>query len=165
MYRARDFIVKSLEKTLGARLLGVFDKSAETLKIGGEKLSNQALRGEFSETLILEQGLKFKVNFAVGQKTGFFLDQRENRKILKSFSAGRRVLNAFSYTGAFSAYALAGGASFIESVDASEWALENLRHNLALNLIGCLDLSCEFQEFQLSAPPLKLQYKMPYPSN
>ncbi|MEO8381250.1 MAG: class I SAM-dependent rRNA methyltransferase [Acidobacteriota bacterium] len=86
-----------------------------------------------TKTQILESGLRFVVDPREGQKTGFFLDQRENRRLAGSLSADRRVLNLFSYTGAFGVYAAAGGASFVRNVDISAKAIEVARENHALN--------------------------------
>lgn len=83
--------------------------------------------------IIKENGLKFLIDFEKGQKTGFFLDQRDNRSLLKHYSAGKKVLNAFSYTGGFSVYALAGGAANVHSVDISREATEQCEENVALN--------------------------------
>lgn len=87
-----------------------------------------------TELTVREHGLRFKVDIETGQKTGFFLDQRENRKLVQQFSAGKRVLNAFSYTGGFSVYALAGGAASVDSVDSSEPALALAEENVRLNI-------------------------------
>ncbi len=98
-------------------------------------LENGFLTGETSEThcTILENGLTFKIDFEKGQKTGFFIDQRDNRALLKSYSRGRSVLNTFSYTGGFSVYALAGGAAHVHSVDVSKDAVQMGDTNVALN--------------------------------
>ncbi|HUR82943.1 MAG TPA: class I SAM-dependent methyltransferase [Thermoanaerobaculia bacterium] len=90
-------------------------------------------RLEDSATEILESGLRFKVNPAEGQKTGFFLDQRENRRLARTLAGGRRVLNLFSYSGAFGVYAGAGGASSVTNVDVSAAAIAAARENSALN--------------------------------
>lgn len=89
--------------------------------------------GDGGERTFQENGLRFHVDIATGQKTGFFLDQRDNKSLLKRHSNGRRVLNAFSYSGAFSVYALAGGASSVESVDISAAAAEMANRNVTLN--------------------------------
>ncbi len=90
-------------------------------------------RGMTPETTILESNLKFRVNPAVGQKTGFFLDQRENRRLARNLAGGKRVLNLFSYSGAFGVYAAAGGAASVTNVDISAPAIEHARENHALN--------------------------------
>ncbi len=86
-----------------------------------------------SEIEIRESGLRFGVNVMEGQKTGFFLDQRENRRAIRNYCAGRRVLNCFSYTGGFSVYAASAGAKSVTSVDISKPAMEQCRKNFALN--------------------------------
>ncbi|MGZ5282729.1 MAG: class I SAM-dependent rRNA methyltransferase, partial [Bacteroidia bacterium] len=82
---------------------------------------------------VLEHNLQFEVDFIEGQKTGFFIDQRENRALLRTFSQGKKVLNTFSYTGGFSVYALAGGAELVHSVDISADALAVCDRNVLLN--------------------------------
>jgi len=84
-------------------------------------------------TTIVENGVRFEVDPAAGQKTGFFLDQRENRALTRDLASGRRVLNLFSYTGAFGVYAAAGGATFVENVDGSDVAIEQAKRNHDLN--------------------------------
>jgi 23S rRNA (cytosine1962-C5)-methyltransferase len=108
----------------------------------GEGPPSQERRGSFavsaaqddsSSTQILESGLKFHVDPAEGQKTGFFLDQRENRRLARSLAGGKRVLNLFSYSGAFGVYAAAGGATSFTNVDVSARAIETARENASLN--------------------------------
>jgi 23S rRNA (cytosine1962-C5)-methyltransferase len=96
----------------------------------------QVLRGDGLESpvIFLENGLRFEADVLRGQKTGFFLDQRENRKIVETFAKGKRVLNAFSFSGGFSLYAARGGATSVSSLDISAHALESARRNFALNL-------------------------------
>ncbi|MBK9450037.1 MAG: class I SAM-dependent rRNA methyltransferase [Bacteroidetes bacterium] len=91
------------------------------------------IKGEEAERTFTENGVSFYVDIATGQKTGFFLDQRDNKTLLKSMAKGRRVLNAFSYSGAFSVYALAGGAVSVDSVDISASAAELATRNVMLN--------------------------------
>jgi len=91
---------------------------------------------------ILERGSKFLVDVYAGQKTGFFLDQRENRKLLSEFSSGKKVLNTFCYTGGFSVYALQGSAALVHSVDASEKAIELTRKNIELNGFSATQHEC-----------------------
>lgn len=94
------------------------------------------------EIVILENGLQFKVSVATGQKTGFFLDQRDMRLLIKTLSSGKNVLNCFAYTGGFSVYALAGGATKVDNVDISEEAILFARQNMKLN--GFSESKCGF---------------------
>lgn len=125
MGRCADTIVQALREVLGSKLTGIYDKSAEE---GGSYLWGEPGPREF-----FENGHRFLVDWESGQKTGFFLDQRDNRALLKSLCAGRKVLNCFSYTGGFSIYALAGGAVEVVSVDSSQAALATLEENLKRN--------------------------------
>ena len=110
----------------------VFESSSRPVdEEGGRDSTTRRL--EDSKTLILESGLRFHVDPVEGQKTGFFLDQRENRRMARTLSNGKRVLNLFSYTGAFGVYAAAGGASSVTNVDISARAIEMARENHALN--------------------------------
>jgi 23S rRNA (cytosine1962-C5)-methyltransferase len=102
-------------------------------RVDEEGGSSTTGRLDDSSTEILESGLKFRVNPAEGQKTGFFLDQRENRRLARTLAGGRRVLNLFSYSGAFGVYAAAGGAASVTNVDVSAHAIEAARENAALN--------------------------------
>lgn len=99
----------------------------------GKKIESEWLKGERGLFEFKENGLLFQVDIEEGQKTGFFLDQRENREQVAEFAKGKRVLNAFSYTGAFSLYALRGGAEYVESVDISAKAVEASREIINLN--------------------------------
>lgn len=125
-------LVEALKKVLGSSLKSIYSKSESTHK--GSQEANHQLYGETaSDTLITENGVSFEVNWQEGQKTGFFLDQRDNRFLLQTLAAGKTVLNTFCYTGGFSLHALAGGASQVTSVDISSRAIEmtekNLKHN------------------------------------
>lgn len=91
------------------------------------------IEGKVEETIVKENGISFHVNWTKGQKTGFFLDQRDNRSLLGKYSAGKRVLNTFCYTGGFSMYALTHGATTVSSVDSSAYAIEGLEKNLEVN--------------------------------
>ncbi len=91
------------------------------------------LKGSATETRVTENGCSFMVNWTKGQKTGFFIDQRDNRQLLQSYSKGRKVLNAFSYSGGFSAYAAKGGATSVDSVDSSSSAIAWCDENMELN--------------------------------
>jgi 23S rRNA (cytosine1962-C5)-methyltransferase len=109
----------------------VFSKSKESLHDKG--IEDSYLLGGKQEDVFLENGLKFKVDWELGQKTGFFIDQRENRRLLGTMSEGKKVLNAFSYTGGFSIYALAGGASEVVSLDSSAKAIALANENASIN--------------------------------
>lgn len=133
MQRARDQIVRALEEVLGERLGAIYDKSEATL--GGEREGARATRiREGAESgIITEHSHRFHIDIPGGQKTGFFLDQRDNRALVGRYARGRNVLNCFAYSGGFSVYALAGGAHLVHSVDASKPAVELLRRNIELN--------------------------------
>ena len=138
MFRAKKQITEALQKVYGSTLKAVYDKSSGTapFKAGLELIDGYLYRCEgFSddEQVVLENGHKFLVNWTEGQKTGFFLDQRENRALVGSLARGRNVLNLFCYTGGFSIYALASGAAHVDSVDSSKKAMMMVDRNVALN--------------------------------
>ena len=138
MFRAKKQISDALQKVYGPSLKAVYDKSSGTapFKAGLELIDGYMYRSEgFSddEQTVLENGHKFIVNWTEGQKTGFFLDQRENRALVGSLAKGRNVLNLFCYTGGFSIYALANGALHVDSVDSSKKAMMMVDRNVALN--------------------------------
>ena len=134
MYRNLDAIVKSLQKVLGQNMVSIYDKSESTMpRKGPIKVTNSNLMGDASESTVLENGLSFKVNWTGGQKTGFFVDQRENRELVRKLAQGRKVLNMFSYTGGFSVYALSGGAELVHSVDSSAPAIDLVNENMSMN--------------------------------
>jgi 23S rRNA (cytosine1962-C5)-methyltransferase len=134
MYHARRDITEALKELLGERLLAVYDKSEETLpKHSDIGAKNEYLFGEKGEGLVNENGCRFYVDWESGQKTGFYVDQRENRKMLKEFVKGKKVLNTFSYTGGFSISAIKAGAGIVHSVDSSAKAIDLLNRNLQLN--------------------------------
>ena len=138
MFRAKKLISDALQKVYGPSLKAVYDKSSGTapFKAGLELIDGYMYRSEgFSddEQTVLENGHKFIVNWTEGQKTGFFLDQRENRALVGSLAKGRNVLNLFCYTGGFSIYALANGALHVDSVDSSKKAMTMVDRNVALN--------------------------------
>lgn len=120
---------------VGKALGAAFGDSLRTIYhlTHGREGTGEYLLGSESETEVLEHGKRFLVNWESGQKTGFFLDQRENRRLLGELSRGKRVLNTFCFTGGFSAYAGAGGADEVVSVDSSKPALELLERNMSLN--------------------------------
>jgi len=130
MHRDRNEIAKAIEETL-PDITAIYYKSQATLQV---KTENEYLLGMAATPhLILEHGNKFLVDWEEGQKTGFFLDQRENRKLLGEMAKGRSVLNTFCYTGGFSVYALQAGATTVHSVDSSEKAIALTRKNIELN--------------------------------
>lgn len=138
MFRARKQICSALQAVYGSSLKAVYDKSSGTapFKAGLDLIDGYLYRKEGftdDEQIVLEGGHKFIVNWTEGQKTGFFLDQRENRALVERYAAGRRVLNLFCYTGGFSVYALAGRAVHVDSVDSSARAMELVEKNVVLN--------------------------------
>lgn len=131
---ARHAIAKALVDVMGEYVEHVYYKSETTLPfkahLGQE---NGFLYGGGNENIGIENGLKFHVDWLKGQKTGFFIDQRDNRALLERYSKGRSVLNMFCYTGGFSVYAMRGGARLVHSVDSSAKAIDLTRRNIALN--------------------------------
>ena len=160
MFRARKQISDALQKVYGPELKAVYDKSSGTapFKAGLELIDGYMYRREgFSddEQVVLENGHKFLVNWTEGQKTGFFLDQRDNRALVGSLSKGRNVLNLFCYTGGFSIYALAAGALHVDSVDSSKKAMMMVDKNVALNGFDeskHTSLCCDAIDYLKSAP-------------
>lgn len=134
MYLIRENLVNALHEVLGDHLKAVYDKSAKTLPFKAEiEPKDGFLFGDNTETEVLENGLKFKVDWETGQKTGFFIDQRENRLLVQKYAQNRDVLNMFCYTGGFSFYAMKGGANLVHSVDASAKAIDLTNENVELN--------------------------------
>ena len=137
MYLIREELVKALQEVLGDKLKAVYNKSEKTLPFKADVKSEDGyLYGSESETEVQEYGLRFKVDWEKGQKTGFFVDQRENRKLVQDYSKGRDVLNMFCYTGGFSFYAMQGDAKSVHSVDASAKAIDLTDENVELNFPG-----------------------------
>ncbi len=133
----RKEIAKALMKVMGNRIEHVFYKSETTLPFKAELgQENGFIIGGSDDNTALENGLKFHVDWLRGQKTGFFVDQRENRSLLEKYARGKRVLNMFCYTGGFSFYAMRGGAEQVHSVDSSGKAIELTRANVELNFPG-----------------------------
>ncbi|MDR1273458.1 MAG: class I SAM-dependent rRNA methyltransferase [Odoribacteraceae bacterium] len=134
MYLVRASIARALVEVMGDRLVAIYDKSESTLPFkAGLAPRNEYLHGQADQHVALENGLKFHVDWLEGQKTGFFVDQRENRVLLEKYARGKRVLNMFCYTGGFSCYAMRGGANLVHSVDASTRAIELTNKNVGLN--------------------------------
>ena len=138
MFRAKKQISDALRVVYGDQLKAVYDKSSGTapFKAGLELIDGYLYRREdfhANELAVLENGQKFLVNWTEGQKTGFFLDQRDNRALVGSVARDRNVLNLFCYTGGFSIYALANGAAHVDSVDSSKKAMMMVDRNVELN--------------------------------
>lgn len=134
MHMARKVIASALIKVMGEQIRHVYYKSETTLPYKAELgQENGFLFGGSTENIGIENGLKFQVDWLKGQKTGFFIDQRDNRLLLESYSLGRKVLNMFCYTGGFSVYAMRGGAEEVSSVDSSAKAIELTKQNVLLN--------------------------------
>ena len=134
MHNNRFDICKALIKIMGDRIEQVYYKSETTLPYKAELgQENGFVYGSTEEDVAIENGLKFHVDWLKGQKTGFFIDQRENRSLLEHYAKGRSVLNMFCYTGGFSVYAMRGQAKLVHSVDSSAKAVELTNQNIALN--------------------------------
>ncbi len=134
MYLVKQEICDALVRVYGNKLVAVYDKSKEALsKSGIHEGDDSFLYGSSTELIIKENGHNFQIDFIEGQKTGFFLDQRDNRALLGHYSKGMKVLNTFCYTGGFSIYALAAGATHVTSLDASKRAIDAVQKNLLLN--------------------------------
>ncbi len=138
MHRQRQLIADALRQVFGEKLTAVYDKSADTLP--AKYTENQqngylwsAMTDPQGTAVISENGTLFRVDWETGQKTGFFLDQRDNRRLLQDYAAGKSVLNTFCYTGGFSCYALRAGARLVHSVDSSARAMELTAQNVTLN--------------------------------
>ena len=137
MHVSRHEIVKALISVMGNRIAHVFYKSETTLPYKAQlEQENGFLYGGSDDNTAVENGLRFHVDWLKGQKTGFFVDQRENRALLERYARGRTVLNMFCYTGGFSFYAMRGGARLVHSVDSSGKAIELTNANVALNFPG-----------------------------
>lgn len=134
MHMQRKDIARQLRTLYGDKLTRIYYKSETTLPYKAD-LSEESgfLYGKASDVVATENGLKFYIDWLKGQKTGFFIDQRDNRSLIEKYSQGKKVLNMFCYTGGFSVYALRGGASTVHSVDSSERAIEMTNRNIALN--------------------------------
>lgn len=130
----KDNIAAAIKRVFGESLKSIYDKSAETLsKHFSGKTENGFLHGSGGEIVVKENGNLFKVDFVNGQKTGFFIDQRDNRALLGDYCKGKMVLNTFSYTGGFSVYAAKAGAKLVHSVDVSAPAIDLCNQNIDLN--------------------------------
>ena len=137
IHDAKPQIVEALKNLYGSTLLAVYDKSADAMarQTSLDDLQDAYLWGNSGRVVAKENARSFVVDWEHGQKTGFFLDQRDNRSLLTNFVQGKRVLNTFCYTGGFSVYALTAGAAHVDSVDCSQQALDILGENLTQNSI------------------------------
>lgn len=135
MYLQRTEITEAIKLVLGKSLIAVFDKSKKTLPFKADISSKDGyIIGEMPENHeVKEYGLRYSIDWVEGQKTGFFIDQRENRRLVKEMATGRDVLNMFCYTGGFSIAAMGGGANTVHSVDSSAKAIELTNINSGLN--------------------------------
>ena len=137
MHVCREDICRALIEVMGGRIKHVYYKSETTLPYKAELgQENGFIYGKTENDVALENGLKFHVDWLRGQKTGFFVDQRENRSLLEHYAKGKSVLNMFCYTGGFSVYAMRGQAKLVHSVDSSAKAVELTNRNIELNFPG-----------------------------
>ena len=136
MHLCRKEIARALVDVMESRISHVYYKSETTLPFMTADDMNGFLYGNSDDNIATENGLKFRVDWLKGQKTGFFVDQRENRSLLEHYARGKRVLNMFCYTGGFSFYAMRGGAELVHSVDSSAKAIELTKQNVELNFPG-----------------------------
>ena len=134
MHKDRKILASALKNVMGDEVHNIFYKSETTLPYKADLgQENGFLLGNDTEDIAIENGLKFHVDWLKGQKTGFFVDQRDNRSLLEHYSKGRKVLNMFCYTGGFSFYAMRGGAEIVHSVDSSQKAIDLTKANVTLN--------------------------------
>ncbi|MFZ4401226.1 MAG: class I SAM-dependent rRNA methyltransferase [Bacteroidales bacterium] len=135
MFLMKEIFAKVLKDSLGDSLKCIYNKSDTTLAQGENKESSNAylFGSRSSDIIIKEYDNQYIIDIEQGQKTGFFIDQRENRKLLEKYCDGKKVLNVFAYTGGFSIAALKGGASMVHSVDSSQKAIDLTEKNIALN--------------------------------
>ena len=137
MHYCRQKICDALVDVMGGRIKNVYYKSETTLPYKAHLGEEDGfIHGRTDDNVAVENGLKFRVDWLRGQKTGFFVDQRENRSLLEKYATGKSVLNMFCYTGGFSVYAMRGGAKLVHSVDSSAKAIELTNANVALNFPG-----------------------------
>ncbi len=138
MHLDRMEIAAALSEVMDDTVQNIYYKSETTLPFKADLLAteNGFIRGGSVDNVAMENGLKFHVDWLKGQKTGFFVDQRENRRLLERYAAGRNVLNMFCYTGGFSFYAMRGGARLVHSVDSSSKAIDLTDENVQLNFPG-----------------------------
>ncbi|MBQ8366548.1 MAG: class I SAM-dependent rRNA methyltransferase [Alistipes sp.] len=136
MYRERQMIAEAIRRAYGDGIEAIYDKSSQTLPFKADLGAIDGYlwgRAETAKSIVLENDMQFYVNWEEGQKTGFFIDQRENRDLVRQYARGRKVLNTFCYTGGFSVAALRGGAKEVVSIDLSERAVKLAEENVELN--------------------------------
>lgn len=149
MFLIRELLAKALKDIMGDDLDSVYEKSEATVPFKANLgAKNGYLLGNGSTDYVTEYGNKFLVDWVEGQKTGFFVDQRENRKLVEHYSKGKDVLNVFCYTGGFSVYSLRGGAKSVHSVDSSEKAVRLTDENVKLNFPDAAHTSSEVDAFE-----------------
>lgn len=138
MFRIKEELAKALKEIYGNELVSVYDKSEGTIPFKAQiQPKNGYILGEGQPEAVSEYNNFFKVDWVEGQKTGFFIDQRENRKLVETYAKDKDVLNVFGYTGGFSIYALRGQAKTVHSVDSSQKAIDLTNLNVALNFPDC----------------------------
>lgn len=138
MFRIREELANVLKDIYKDKLIAVYDKSESTIPFKAQiQPKNGYIIGGAQPESVSEYNNLFRVDWIEGQKTGFFIDQRENRKLVEAYSKGKDVLNVFGYTGGFSIYALRGGANTVHSVDSSQKAIDLTNENVELNFPGC----------------------------
>ncbi len=135
VYFNREVIAAAIMRVMGSEIDAVYDKSSGTVPASCEIDVKDGFIGVagLDQSVVLENGLKFNINWREGQKTGFFIDQRDNRALVGTFAKGRNVLNTFCYTGGFSVYAAAAGAKSVVSIDSSAKAIDLANQNIELN--------------------------------
>jgi len=134
MHRQKELFSEILKDLLGNSLKAVYDKSSSSLPYNASvEKEDGFIYGDAKNHMVREDGLSFQVDWETGQKTGFFIDQRENRRLLKTYARNAKILNLFGYTGGFSVYAVAGGCQSVDSVDSSAAATELAEKNMKLN--------------------------------
>jgi len=149
MHQYRQVVAEAIIETGVGVVTSVFDKSKETLpSIYAKSVENGYLIGDKTNQIVLENGHQFFVDWETGQKTGFFLDQRDNRQLLGRYAHGKSVLNSFCYSGGFSVYALSAGARLVHSVDVSQKAIEWTKQNLELNGFEANTQNCIAEDVQ-----------------
>lgn len=133
MHLQKNLVADALKKVYGDSLVAVYDKSGDTIGNKNDRIQNEYLFGDHTgETEVIENGNRFTVNWVTGQKTGFFIDQRDNRFLLGKYSGGKKILNTFCYSGGFSVYALNENATEVHSLDSSQKAIDLTEINVGL---------------------------------